>query len=61
MTKPIKIRTSAEILDRIDILERQHDTYAGNPALSIQRDAILREIACLRWVLGGDGYVPFRG
>lgn len=57
MAKQIKMRSVAEIQSRIDALERQHDAYAGNAALQVQRDAILREIAALRWVLGGDGMI----
>lgn len=55
-----QLRSTSEIQSRIDALERQHDAYAGNAALQVQRDAILREIAALRWVLGGDGAIPFR-
>ena len=62
MAKTIKMRSVAEIQSRIDQLERQYDAYAGNRAIS---DAllmqILREIAALRWVLGGDGVIPYRG
>lgn len=57
MVKQIKMRSVTEIQSRIDALERQHDAYAGNAALQVQRDAILREIAALRWVLGGDGMI----
>ena len=57
MAKQIKMRSVTEIQSRIDTLERQHDAYAGNAALQVQRDAILREIAALRWVLGGDGMI----
>lgn len=57
MAKQIKMRSVTEIQSRIDALEQQHDAYAGNAALQVQRDAILREIAALRWVLGGDGVI----
>lgn len=62
MTKPVKMRSAAEIQARIDELERVYDEYAGmimrpnDPR--IERNAcILREIAALRWVLGGDGTI----
>lgn len=57
MAKQIKMRSVTEIQSRIDALEQQHGAYAGNAALQVQRDAILREIAALRWVLGGDGVI----
>mgnify|MGYP003289082525 CR=1 FL=1 len=62
MAKTIKIRSVAEIQSRIDQLERQYDAYAGNQAISeALLMQILREIAALRWVLGGDGVIPYRG
>lgn len=62
MAKTIKIRSAAEIQSRIDQLERQYDAYAGNRAISeALLMQILREIAALRWVLGGDGVIPYRG
>ena len=62
MAKTIKIRSVAEIQSRIDQLERQYDAYAGNRAMSeALLMQILREIAALRWVLGGDGVIPYRG
>ena len=62
MAKTIKIRSVAEIQSRIDALERQYDAYAGNQAVSeVLLMQILREIAALRWVLGGDGVIPYRG
>lgn len=62
MAKTIKMRSVAEIQSRIDQLERQYDAYAGNRAMSeALLMQILREIAALRWVLGGDGVMPYRG
>jgi len=62
MAKTIKMRSVAEIQSRIDQLERQYDAYAGNRAMSeALLMQILREIAALRWVLGGDGVIPYRG
>lgn len=62
MAKTIKMRSVAEIQSRIDQLERQYDAYAGNRAVSeALLMQILREIAALRWVLGGDGVIPYRG
>lgn len=61
MAKTIKMRSVAEIQSRIDQLERQYDAYAGNRAASEVLMPILREIAALRWVLGGDGVIPYRG
>ncbi|MBR4860065.1 MAG: hypothetical protein IKV10_02070 [Alphaproteobacteria bacterium] len=62
MAKTIKMRSVAEIQSRIDQLERQYDAYAGNRAISeALLMQILREIAALRWVLGGDGVIPYRG
>ena len=62
MAKTIKIRSVAEIQSRIDQLERQYDAYAGNQAISeALLMQILREIAALRWVMGGDGVIPYRG
>ncbi|MBQ8729102.1 MAG: hypothetical protein IJY77_02285 [Alphaproteobacteria bacterium] len=62
MAKTIKMRSAAEIQSRIDQLERQYDAYAGNRAISeALLMQILREIAALRWVLGGDGVIPYRG
>lgn len=62
MAKTIKLRSVAEIQSRIDQLERQYDAYAGNQAISeALLMQILREIAALRWVLGGDGVIPYRG
>jgi len=62
MAKTIKICSVAEIQSRIDQLERQYDAYAGNQAISeALLMQILREIAALRWVLGGDGVIPYRG
>lgn len=62
MAKTIKMRSAAEIQSRIDQLERQYDAYAGNRAISeAHLMQILREIAALRWVLGGDGVIPYRG
>jgi len=62
MAKTIKMRSVAEIQSRIDQLERQYDAYAGNHAMSeALLMQILREIAALRWVLGGDGVIPYRG
>lgn len=62
MAKTIKMRSVAEIQSRIDQLERQYDAYAGNRAISeALLMQILREIAALRWVLGGDGVMPYRG
>lgn len=62
MAKTIKLRSVAEIQSRIDQLERQYDAYAGNRAASEAfMMQILREIAALRWVLGGDGVIPYRG
>lgn len=62
MAKTIKMRSVAEIQSRIGQLERQYDAYAGNRAISeALLMQILREIAALRWVLGGDGVIPYRG
>lgn len=62
MMKQVKMRSAAEIQARIDELERVYDEYVGmvlrpdDPR--IERNAcIAREIAVLRWVLGGDGMI----
>lgn len=62
MTKPVKMRSVAEIQARIDELERVYDEYAGmimrpNDPRIEHNACILREIAALRWVLGGDGMI----
>ncbi len=52
------MRTESEIKARIGELERLYDVR-GADADPKTKEPILREIAVLRWVLGGSGAIPF--
>lgn len=56
----MKMRTESEVKARIDDLERLYDARAAGDASQATLEPILREIAVLRWVLGGSGAIPFR-